>query len=189
MPWDVDRVLFDFGLPMGPFAMSDLAGLDIGWNKKKSKGETVRDALCELDRRGQKTGAGFYDYDERRNATPSPVVEKIIRDFAARGGSEARAISDDEILARCVYPMINEGIKILAEGKAIRASDIDVIWISGYGWPAYRGGPMFYAEQVGLAQVLGRLQELAKEYGEAFAPAPLLEELVAQGQSFRDRGF
>jgi 3-hydroxyacyl-CoA dehydrogenase len=189
MPWDVDRVLFDFGLPMGPFAMSDLAGLDIGWNKKKSKGETVRDALCELDRRGQKTGAGFYDYDERRNATPSPVVEEIIRDFAARGGSEARAISDDEILARCVYPMINEGIKILAEGKAIRASDIDVIWISGYGWPAYRGGPMFYAEQVGLAQVLGRLQELAKEYGEAFAPAPLLEELVAQGQSFRDRGF
>ena len=189
MPWDVDRVLFDFGLPMGPFAMSDLAGLDIGWNKKKSKGETVRDVLCEMDRRGQKTGAGFYDYDERRNATPSPVVEKIIREFAARGGSEARAISDDEILARCVYPMINEGVKILAEGKAIRASDIDVIWISGYGWPAYRGGPMFYAEQVGLAEVLGRLQELAKEYGEAFAPAPLLEELVAQGQSFRDRGF
>jgi 3-hydroxyacyl-CoA dehydrogenase len=189
MPWDVDRVLFDFGLPMGPFAMSDLAGLDIGWNKEASKGETVRDVLCEMDRRGQKTGAGFYDYDERRNATPSPVVEKVIQDFAGRDGREARNFSDDEILARCVYPMINEGVKILAEGKAIRASDIDVIWISGYGWPAYRGGPMFYAEQVGLAVVLGRLQDLAKEYGDAFAPAPLLEEMVAEGQSFRDRGF
>ena len=189
MPWDVDRVLFDFGLPMGPFAMSDLAGLDIGWNKEKSKGETVRDVLCEMDRRGQKTGAGFYDYDEHRSATPSPVVEKIIGDFAARGGREVRVISDDEILARCVYPMINEGVKILAEGKAIRASDIDVIWISGYGWPVYRGGPMFYAEQVGLPEVLSRLQGLEKEYGDAFAPAPLLEEMVAQGQSFRDRGF
>jgi len=189
MPWEVDRVLFDFGLPMGPFAMSDLAGLDIGWNKEASKGETVRDVLCEMDRRGQKTGAGFYDYDERRNATPSPVVEKVIRDFAGREGRKARDFSDDEILARCVYPMINEGVKILAEGKAIRASDIDVIWISGYGWPAYRGGPMFYAEQVGLAQVLSRLQDLAKEYGDAFAPAPLLEEMVAEGQSFRDRGF
>ena len=188
MPWEVDRVLFDFGLPMGPFAMSDLAGLDIGWNKEASKGETVRDVLCEMDRRGQKTGAGFYDYDERRNATPSPVVEKVIRDFAGREGRKARDFSDDEILAR-VYPMINEGVKILAEGKAIRASDIDVIWISGYGWPAYRGGPMFYAEQVGLAQVLSRLQDLAKEYGDAFAPAPLLEEMVAEGQSFRDRGF
>ncbi len=189
MPWDVDRVLFDFGLPMGPFAMSDLAGLDIGWNKKTSKGETVRDVLCEMDRRGQKTGAGFYDYDERRNATPSPIVEKIIQDFATRDGRKTRNFSDDEILARCVYPMINEGVKILAEGKAIRASDIDVIWISGYGWPVYRGGPMFYAEQVGLGSVLSRLQDLAKEYGDAFAPAPLLEEMVAEGQSFRDRGF
>ncbi len=189
MPWDVDRVLFDFGLPMGPFAMSDLAGLDIGWNKKTSKGETVRDVLCEMDRRGQKTGAGFYDYDERRNATPSPIVEKIIQDFATRDGRKTRSFSDDEILARCVYPMINEGVKILAEGKAIRASDIDVIWISGYGWPVYRGGPMFYAEQVGLGSVLSRLQDLAKEYGDAFAPAPLLEEMVAEGQSFRDRGF
>ncbi|MAI78577.1 MAG: 3-hydroxyacyl-CoA dehydrogenase [Deltaproteobacteria bacterium] len=189
MPWDVDRVLFDFGLPMGPFAMSDLAGLDIGWDKAKSKGQTVRDVLCEMDRRGQKTGAGYYDYDESRQAAPSPVVEKIIQDFATRGGREARSISDDEILARCIYPMINEGVKILAEGKAIRASDIDVIWMSGYGWPVYRGGPMFYAEQVGLAQVLSRLEELAAEYGEAFTPAPLLTELVAQEQSFRDRGF
>ena len=189
MPWDVDRVLFDFGRPMGPFAMSDLAGLDIGWNKEKSKGETVRDVLCEMDRRGQKTGAGFYDYDEKRVATPSPVVEEIIREFAGRSGAKARTVSDDEILERCIYPMINEGIKILAEGMAIRASDIDVIWISGYGWPAYRGGPMFYAQQVGLAAVLARLQALQKEYGEAFAPAPLLEQMVEENKSFRDLGF
>jgi 3-hydroxyacyl-CoA dehydrogenase len=189
MPWDVDRVLFDFGLPMGPFAMSDLAGLDIGWNKAKSKGATVRDVLCEMDRRGQKTGAGFYDYDEKRVATPSPVVEEIIRDFAGRSGRKIRTVPDDEILERCIYPMINEGVKILAEGMAIRASDIDVIWISGYGWPAYRGGPMFYAQQVGLAKVLARLRDLQKEYGDAFAPAPLLEQMVDEGKSFRDLGF
>ncbi|MDE0884136.1 MAG: 3-hydroxyacyl-CoA dehydrogenase NAD-binding domain-containing protein [Myxococcota bacterium] len=189
MPWDVDRVLFDFGLPMGPFAMSDLAGLDIGWNKAESRGETVRDVLCEMDRRGQKTSAGYYDYDAHRKASPSPVVEKVIREFAARGGNSARAMSDEEILERCVYPMINEGVKILDEGMAIRASDVDVIWISGYGWPVYRGGPMFYAEQVGLERVLARLQELQKEYGDAFAPAPLLEKMVAEGSSFRDLGF
>ena len=189
MPWDVDRVLFDFGLPMGPFAMSDLAGLDIGWNKAESRGETPRDVLCEMDRRGQKTGAGYYDYDENRKASPSPVVEKVIREFAARGGSEARSMSDEDILERCVFPMINEGVKILDEGMAIRASDIDVIWVSGYGWPVYRGGPMFYAEQVGLDHVLARLRELQKEYGDAFAPAPLLESMVAEGKSFRDLGF
>ncbi len=121
MPWDVDRVLYDFGLPMGPFAMSDLAGLDIGWSKEKSKGETLRDRLCEMDRRGQKTGAGYYDYDENRNAKPSPVVEKMILDYAAEKGINRRTISDDEILERCIYPMINEGAKILEEGKAIRS--------------------------------------------------------------------
>ena len=189
MPWDVDRVLFDFGLPMGPFAMSDLAGLDIGWNKAESRGQTPRDVLCEMDRRGQKTGAGYYDYDENRKASPSPVVEKVIREFAARAGNEAREISDEEILERCVFPMINEGVKILDEGMAIRASDVDVIWVSGYGWPVYRGGPMFYAEQVGLDRVLARLGELQKEYGDAFAPAPLLETMVAEGKSFRDLGY
>ena len=189
MPWDVDRVLFDFGLPMGPFAMSDLAGLDIGWNKAESRGQTPRDVLCEMDRRGQKTGAGYYDYDENRKASPSPVVEKVIREFAARAGNEVREISDEEILERCVFPMINEGVKILDEGMAIRASDVDVIWVSGYGWPVYRGGPMFYAEQVGLDRVLARLGELQKEYGDAFAPASLLETMVAEGKSFRDLGY
>jgi 3-hydroxyacyl-CoA dehydrogenase len=189
MPWDVDRVLFDFGLPMGPFAMSDLAGLDIGWSKETSKGETLRDVLCEMDRRGQKNGRGYYDYAADRTASPSPEVEEIIRDFAARGGKELRSISDEEILERCVYPMINEGFKILEDGKAIRASDIDVIWVNGYGWPVYRGGPMFYGEQVGLARVLDRLRELQKTHGDAFAPAPLLERIVAEGKNYRELGY
>jgi 3-hydroxyacyl-CoA dehydrogenase len=189
MPWEVDRVLFDFGFPMGPFAMSDLAGLDIGWNKETSKSETLRDVLCEMDRRGQKNGRGFYDYAADRSATPSPEVEKIILDFAKRSGKEARTVSDEEILERCVFPMINEGFKILAEGKAIRASDIDVIWVNGYGWPVYRGGPMFYGEQIGLDHVLERLKKFQKNFGDAFAPAPLLERAVAEGKSCRALGF
>ena len=189
MPWDVDRVLFDFGLPMGPFAMSDLAGLDIGWSKETSKGETLRDVLCEMDRRGQKNGRGFYDYAADRSSSPSPEVEKVILDFADRSGKVPRKVSDEEILERCVFPMINEGFKILAEGKAIRASDIDVIWVNGYGWPVYRGGPMFYAEQVGLANVLEKLKQFEKDFGEAFAPAPLLEQAVAEGKSCRELGF
>jgi 3-hydroxyacyl-CoA dehydrogenase len=189
MPWDIDRVLFDFGLPMGPFAMSDLAGLDIGWSKETSRGETLRDVLCEMDRRGQKNGRGFYDYGDDRSASPSPEVEKIIRDFAARSGQGTRDISDDEILERCVYPMINEGFKILAEGKAIRASDIDVIWVNGYGWPVYRGGPMFFGEQTGLDRVLERLRAFEKTHGDAFAPAPLLEQAVNEGKKYRELGF
>ena len=185
MPWDVDRVLYDFGLPMGPFAMSDLAGLDIGWSKEKSKGETIRDVLCEMDRRGQKTGAGFYDYDENRNAKPSPIVEKIILDFAAKKGINRRQISDQEILERCVYPMINEGAKILEEGKAIRASDIDIVWINGYGFPVYRGGPMFYGDTVGLDKVLAKMKEFQAQMGDDFKPSALLEKLVAEGKKFQ----
>ncbi|MEO8812299.1 MAG: 3-hydroxyacyl-CoA dehydrogenase NAD-binding domain-containing protein, partial [Caulobacteraceae bacterium] len=186
MPWDIDRVLFDFGFPMGPFAMSDLAGLDIGWVKENSKGETIRDVLCEMDRRGQKTGAGYYDYDENRIAHPSPVTEKIIRDFVAKSGVNPRTIGDEEILERCLYPMVNEGAKILAEGKAIRASDIDVIWENGYGWPVYRGGPMFWGDRVGLDKVLGKMREYEATMGEAYKPAPLLEKLVADGKRFQN---
>ena len=145
-PADVDRVLTDFGFPMGPFQMSDLAGLDIGWSADTSKGETVRDRLCEAGLRGQKNGKGFYDYDAERNRTPSPVAEQIILDYAAEKGINRREISDEEILERCLYPMVNEGAKILDEGMAQRASDIDIVWINGYGWPVYRGGPMFWAE-------------------------------------------
>jgi 3-hydroxyacyl-CoA dehydrogenase len=186
MPWDVDRVLYAFGLPMGPFAMSDLAGLDIGWSRETSKGETPREILCEMDRRGQKTGAGFYDYDENRVAKASPVTEKIILDLAAKKGINRREISDEEILQRCIYPMINEGAKILEEGKAIRASDIDIVWINGYGWPVYRGGPMFYGDTVGLAEVLRVMKEFEGRHGADFTPSALLERLVAEGKGFRD---
>jgi 3-hydroxyacyl-CoA dehydrogenase len=186
MPWDVDRVLYNFGFPMGPFAMSDLAGLDIGWVKEKSNGETLRDVLCEMDRRGQKTGAGYYDYDENRNAKPSPVTEKIIKDFMAKKGINSRKISDEEILERSLYPMINEGVQILADKKAIRASDIDVIWQYGYGWPAYRGGLMYYGDQIGADKVLAKMKEFQATMGDQFKPAPLLEKIVADGKKFAD---
>jgi 3-hydroxyacyl-CoA dehydrogenase len=186
MPWDVDRALYNFGFPMGPFQMSDLAGLDIGWVKENSKGETIRDRLCEMDRRGQKTGAGFYDYDEKRNNTPSPVTAAIIEEFRKKSGVNSRTISDEEIVERCIYPMINEGAKILEEGKAIRASDIDIVWINGYGWPAYRGGPMFYGDTVGLDKVLAKMREWQSQMGDVFKPSALLEKMVAEGKKFQD---
>ncbi len=186
MPWDVDRVLFEFGFPMGPFAMSDLAGLDIGWRRETSRGETVRDILCERDRRGQKTGAGFYDYDENRTARPSAEVEQVILDLSARKGIARRSVGDQEILERCLYPMINEGAKILEEGIAQRASDIDIVWINGYGWPVYRGGPMYYGDEIGLPTVLDRMRAFEADLGAEFRPAALLERLVAEGRSFRD---
>lgn len=178
LPSDVDRVLYDFGFPMGPFQMSDLAGLDIGWNAEASKGETIRDRMCEAGMRGQKNGKGFYNYDAQRNRTPSPETEKIILDYAAERGINRRAIEDDEILERCLLPMVNEGAKILEEKMAQRASDIDIVWINGYGWPVYHGGPMFWADHYGLAKVVERL----KHYG--ITPAPLLEKLAASGQTF-----
>jgi 3-hydroxyacyl-CoA dehydrogenase len=186
MPWDIDKVLYEFGMPMGPFAMSDLAGLDIGWSKEKSKSSTVREVLCEMDRRGQKTGAGFYDYDAERNAKPSPVTEKIIKDFMAKAGATPRKISEAEILERCVYPMINEGAKILEEKIAIRPSDIDIVWINGYGWPVYRGGPMFYGDTVGLKTVVAKLKEYGPKLGAGFTLSPLLEKLAAEGKRFQD---
>jgi len=183
-PWAVDRVLTDFGMPMGPFAMSDLAGLDIGWSAETSKRATIREILCEDGRRGQKTGAGFYDYDEQRIAKPSAHVEEIIRAFAASKGIAQRDIADAEILERCIYPMINEGAKILEEGKAQRASDIDVVWIYGYGWPVYRGGPMFYADTLGLKTVLDKLKAFQAKFGDDFKPAALLEKLAGEGGAF-----
>jgi 3-hydroxyacyl-CoA dehydrogenase len=186
MPWDVDRVLYDFGFPMGPFAMGDLAGLDIGWVKETSKGETLRDVLCEMDRRGQKTGAGYYDYDENRNAKPSPVTEQIIHDFIKKSGKNPRKIDDEEILERSLYCMVNEGAKILEEKKAIRASDIDVVWQNGYGWPVYRGGPMWWADSVGLPKILEKLKEFQATMGDQWTPSALLEQLVAEGKGFKD---
>jgi 3-hydroxyacyl-CoA dehydrogenase len=159
--WEVDDVLLDFGFPMGPFQMADLAGTDIGWHRDPSRVETVRDALCAANRFGQKAGKGFYDYDSARNRTPSDEVKTIIADFAAREGKEQRTISPDEIRERLLYPMVNEGALILDEGMAQRASDIDVVWINGYGWPLYTGGPMFWADTVGLREVVAGLERHA----------------------------
>ncbi len=187
-PHQVDRALTDFGFPMGPFAMSDLAGLDVGWRIRKGRGAKapVADRICELGRFGQKTGAGYFKY-EKGDRTPVPdlEVEKIIVDVATSMGITRRAISDEEILQRLLYPMVNEGAKILDEKIAIRASDIDVIWVYGYGWPVYRGGPMFWADSIGLRALRDRLLEFKKQSGDAFwTPAPLLDRLATGGKGF-----
>jgi 3-hydroxyacyl-CoA dehydrogenase len=145
MPWEVDRALTDFGFPMGPFQMSDLAGLDIGWSKETSKGETLRDRLCEMDRRGQKNGRGFYDYAADRSRTPSPVVEQLIRDYVREKGGVVKEHTQEEILNRLLQPMVEEGRTILAEGIAQRPGDIDAVWVNGYGWPRATGGIMYWA--------------------------------------------
>ena len=186
-PVQIDKVIFDFGFPMGPFTMSDLAGLDIGWNKATSKGATLRERLCEAGRLGQKTSAGFYDYQPgNRTPIPSPVVEKMIKDFAAEHNIPQRKITDEEILEKSLYPMINEGAKILEEGIAIRPSDIDVIWIYGYGWPIYRGGPMFYADLVGVKKIYDKMVEFQKKEGDVWKPSALLEKLAKEGKGFKD---
>jgi 3-hydroxyacyl-CoA dehydrogenase len=187
-PHQVDRVLTDFGFPMGPFAMSDLAGLDVGWRIRKGRGAKapVADRICELGRFGQKTGAGYFKY-EKGDRTPVPdlEVEKIIVDVATSMGITRRAITDEEILQRLLYPMVNEGAKILDEKIAIRASDIDVIWVYGYGWPVYRGGPMFWADSIGVRALRDRLLEFKQQSGDAFwTPAPLLDRLATEGKGF-----
>jgi 3-hydroxyacyl-CoA dehydrogenase len=187
LPQQVDQVLYDFGFPMGPFAMGDLAGLDVGWRIRKGRGERapVADRLCELGRFGQKTGAGFYRYEGDRTPRPDPDVEKIIADVSAAQGITRRPISDDEIRERLLYPMVNEGAKILEERIAIRPSDIDVIWVYGYGWPVYRGGPMFWADTVGLRQIRDRMRELGRRAGSDFwRPAALLDRLADEGRGF-----
>lgn len=157
-PAQIDKVHTDFGMPMGPFQMSDLAGLDIGWHRDPSRIETIRDALCAAGRFGQKNGKGFYDYDEKRVGTPSEQALATIEEFRATSNLPKREISDQEIIERTLYPMVNEGYKILEEGKAQRASDIDVVWIYGYGWPIYRGGPMFWGDLEGAGKIVEALQ-------------------------------
>jgi len=185
MPWDVDDVLYEFGFPMGPFAMSDLAGLDIGWQKETSTSSTIREVLCEQGRRGQKTGKGFYVYNpETRAKSPDPVVEKLVLEFSEKEGVERREIGEEEILERCLYPMVNEGAKILEEGIAIRSSDIDVVWVNGYGWPVYRGGPMFWADSIGLDKIVARMDEFQQKHGDFWKPATLLRKLADEGKGF-----
>jgi 3-hydroxyacyl-CoA dehydrogenase len=190
LPQQVDKVLTDFGFPMGPFAMGDLAGLDVGWRVRQARGTKapIADALYEAGRLGQKTSNGYYHYEPGSRAPlPDPDVERIIVEVSAKLGVARRAIPEPEILERLVYPMINEGAKILDEGIALRPSDIDVIWIYGYGWPVYRGGPMHYADQIGLARIRDRLADFAKRFNEpALAPAPLLARLADEGRGFAD---
>jgi len=183
-PEQIDQVHVAFGMPMGPFQMADLAGVDIGWHRDPKRIENIRDALCAIDRWGQKKGAGFYDYDGKRRPSPSPVVQQIIEDFANRQGVERRAISDQEIVERTLYTMVNEGAKILEEGMAQRASDIDVVWVYGYGWPVYRGGPMFWADSEGLATIVEGLKRQQDRMGSDFSFSKLLLDKAQKGEKF-----
>ncbi|MFN3725515.1 MAG: 3-hydroxyacyl-CoA dehydrogenase NAD-binding domain-containing protein [Allosphingosinicella sp.] len=173
-PQQIDKVHVDFGMPMGPFQMADLAGVDIGWHRDPTRIENIRDALCAVDRWGQKKGAGFYDYDEKRRPSPSPKVQEIIEDFRAKAGVTPREITDQEIIERTLYTMVNEGALILEGGFAQRASDIDVVWVYGYGWPVYRGGPMFWADTEGLPKIVEGLKRQLDRLGPDFRLSQLL---------------
>ena len=183
-PEQVDRVHVEFGMPMGPFQMADLAGVDIGWHRDPTRIENIRDALAAQGRWGQKKNAGFYDYDQKRRPSPSPVVQGIIDDFRAKEGVEKRDISDQEIVERTLYTMVNEGAKILKEGMAQRASDIDVVWIYGYGWPVYRGGPMFWADTEGLDKIVAGLKNQEARMGSDFSFSKLLLDKAEKGEKF-----
>ncbi|MEA3004619.1 MAG: 3-hydroxyacyl-CoA dehydrogenase, partial [Sphingomonadales bacterium] len=181
-PEQIDRVHVEFGMPMGPFQMADLAGVDIGWHRDPNRIENIRDKLCALGRWGQKKGAGFYDYDEKRRPTPSPVVAEVIEEFRRKEGVEKRDISDQEIVERTLYTMVNEGAKILEEGMAQRASDEDVVWVYGYGWPVYRGGPMFWADTEGLDKIVEGLRRQQGRLGADFSLSDLLVRKAEAGE-------
>jgi 3-hydroxyacyl-CoA dehydrogenase len=191
----VDQALVEFGMAMGPLAVGDLAGLDVGWRIRKEyrhlekpgiRRPIAGDRLCELGRFGQKTGAGWYKYDEKRQASPDPEVAVLVRQWAAEAGIPQRTITAEEIVARCVYALVNEGARILEEGFASRPVDIDIIYLNGYGFPAWRGGPMWYADTVGLKKVYDRVRQFEQQHGEIWQPAPLLQELARQGSTFEE---
>jgi 3-hydroxyacyl-CoA dehydrogenase len=185
LPAQVDKVVYDFGFPMGPFVLYDLIGIDLGWSKETSKGDSIRDLLCEQGRFGLKSGRGYYNYEKGgRTPLPAPEIDQLIIDFSRKKCYTRREISDEEVLQRCIYPIINEGAKILEEKIAVRPSDLDVIWVNGYGWPVYRGGPMFYADLVGLDKILDVMKKFQEKYGDDFKPAALLEKLVEEGKNF-----
>ena len=194
-PEAVDKALYDFGMALGPLATGDLAGLDVGWRIRKEyrhlekpgvRQPIVGDRLCELGRFGQKTGAGWYQYDENRRARPDPEINELVRKWAIEAGIPQRNISSQEIVERCIYALVNEGTRILEEGVALRAVDIDIIYVNGYGFPPYRGGPMWYADTVGLEKAYERICDFHRLYGELWEPAPLLKRLAAQGTSFAE---
>lgn len=192
-PQQVDRALTDFGMAMGPLAMADLAGLDINWATRKRLADTrpahlryskVADRICEAGRFGQKTLAGYYRYEKgSRTAIPDPAVNAIIEQCANEARITRRAVSDEEIVERCILALVNEGSRIIEEGIAQHASDVDVVYVNGYGFPAWRGGPMFYAETLGLDQTLAKIRTLRQAHGDHWAPASLLERLVSEGTS------
>src|ERR1700731_3354273 len=193
----VDRALTDFGMAMGPLATGDLAGLDVGWRIRKEyrhleksgiRQPFAEDKLCELGRYGQKTGGGWYKYDASRRATPDPAVDQLIHDWVVEAGIPPRPLSAEETTDRCLSALVNEGRRILKEGYALRASDIDIIYINGYGFPSYRGGPMWYADTVGLKQVYERVMEFQRQHGEIWEPAPLLKRLAEQCRTFAEVG-
>jgi len=191
----VDAALYEYGMAMGPMAVGDLAGLDVGWRIRKEFKHTEKpgvrqpiaeDKLCEMGRYGQKTGAGWYKYDENRRAIPDPEVARLVSQWAAEAGIKQHPISKEEIIDRCIYALVNEGARILEEGYALRAVDIDIIYINGYGFPAHRGGPMWYADTVGLKKVYDRISEFHKQHGYWWEPAPLLKKLAEEGKKFSD---
>jgi 3-hydroxyacyl-CoA dehydrogenase len=191
----VDNALYEFGMAMGPLATGDLAGLDVGWRIRKEyrhlqkpgiRQPFCEDKLCELGRYGQKTGAGWYKYGEQRRSASDPEVARLIVGWVAKAGILQRTIGADEIVDRCLYALVNEGARILEEGFALRAVDIDIIYLNGYGFPAYRGGPMWYADTVGLKKVYERICEFHKQHGENWTPAPLLRQLAEQGKTFAE---
>tara|TARA_B100000586_G_C20092055_1_gene420588 strand:- start:16 stop:1695 length:1680 start_codon:yes stop_codon:yes gene_type:complete len=196
LPAQIDKVIYDFGMPMGPYAMGDLAGLDVGWRIRQQQAatrpphlrySTVADHVCELGRFGQKTGAGWFRYEEgSRTPIPDPIVDELILKISQENGFTRREVGDQEILERCMYPLVNEGAKILEEGLAQRASDIDVIWMYGYGFPRFRGGPMFWADLVGVQTIYDTMSRLHDEHGDWLEPAPLLKRIAEQGKGFRD---
>ena len=194
-PYQVDNVLLQFGMPMGPFQMNDLVGLDLGWRARKLSGmkpedvpitARVADRLCELERFGQKTNRGFYIYPEgSRAGQADPEVVALVEEVSSELSIDRRTIDDDEVLKRCLYPLINEGARLLEQGIAIRPCDIDIVYINGYGFPEVTGGPMFWADQQGLDTILEDIKRFGEEYGgDVWKPAPLLEKLVSEGKGF-----
>jgi len=191
----VDNALYEFGMAMGPLATGDLAGLDVGWRIRKEfrhlqkpgiRQPFTEDRLCELGRFGQKTGGGWYKYDENRKPSPDAEVAGLIRQWTSDAGIPQRPISSEEIVERCIYTLVNEGARILEEGIALRAVDIDIIYLNGYGFPAHRGGPMWYADTVGLKKVYERIREFQQRLGNWWEPAPLLQRLAEQGKTFAE---
>jgi len=191
----VDNALYEFGMAMGPLATGDLAGLDVGWRIRKEfrhlqkpgvRQAFIEDRLCELGRFGQKTGAGWYKYDENRKPLPDPEVAPLICRWTSEAGIPQRHISAEEIVERCIYTLVNEGARLLEEGIALRAVDIDIIYLNGYGFPAHRGGPMWYADTVGLKKVYERICDFQQRLGSWWEPAPLLQRLAEQGKTFAE---